>query len=33
MQAIQLYAYDEAWNLLEEMQARMEAPSLVAVVA
>ena len=33
VQAIQLYAYNEAWNLLEEMQACMEAPSLVVVVS
>ena len=33
VQASQLYACDEAWNLLEEMQACIEAPSLVVVVA
>ena len=38
MQASQLYACDEAmdeagaWNLLEEMQACIQAPSLVVVV-
>ena len=33
VQAIQIYAYNKAWNLLEEMQACMEAPSLVVVVS